>query len=194
MSLLVLERRAHEQRQNLIEERPSTELARFVRQLTQRRLALRRRTILDLLTSTSTITITFLVCKQQASKPASKHSAAHLEEESENSAFFELFRRQVILIDILEQLFEVLLLIRANRRQAYKARADKICSQSELGGSDGSHTPFTLDAGRLRHDTVSALSDAARHLIAVHCQRCGCHCGLSTASKPVKPVKPSERA
>ena len=48
VALLVLERRRHEQWQDLAEQRPGAELARLVRDLTQRRLAHRRRAVLDL--------------------------------------------------------------------------------------------------------------------------------------------------
>ena len=48
VALLVLERRRHEQRQDLVKQRARAELPRLVRQLTQRALALRRRTVLHL--------------------------------------------------------------------------------------------------------------------------------------------------
>eukprot|EP00955_Chlamydomonas_euryale_P007441 78823-Chlamydomonas_euryale.AAC.18 len=88
VALLVLQRRLHQQRQHLVEKRPRAQVARLVGKLPQRRLALRRRAVLD------------------------------LEQQLHDLALLGLLHTQLRLVHVLEQLTEVLHVLRLHLRQA----------------------------------------------------------------------------
>mmetsp|Transcript_47675 Transcript_47675/g.91032 ORF Transcript_47675/g.91032 Transcript_47675/m.91032 type:complete len:547 (+) Transcript_47675:2449-4089(+) len=64
MSLLVFECGGHQQRENLVEQRPCTKLSRLVRQLAQRALALGRCAVLDLQEHLHDLALLLLLCAQ----------------------------------------------------------------------------------------------------------------------------------
>mmetsp|Transcript_38155 Transcript_38155/g.79997 ORF Transcript_38155/g.79997 Transcript_38155/m.79997 type:complete len:200 (-) Transcript_38155:453-1052(-) len=107
MPFLILQCRAHQQRQNLVKKRPRAEPPRLVGDLPHGRLALRRRPALD------------------------------FEQQRHDGAFLRLFLRQRALLRVLHEPAEVLHVLRLDVRQRTRARGFSPRSRLLGGGAHG---------------------------------------------------------